>query len=143
MTAGLLVFGAGVGAYSGELRDSYPGGAGTAAVACAAGAFGVALAPLDSPLGGAVHATVAGLTYVSLAAVPLLASRSQAARGQLQAATVSIVAGLATAACLAASTMLAERTGLWQRLGFLIGDAWLIASALRRLQAKPNCTEQR
>jgi hypothetical protein len=43
--------------------------------------------------------------------------------------------GLATAACLVASTVVDDRTGLWQRLGFVIGDAWLIGSALGLLRS--------
>ena len=136
MTAGLLVFGVGVGAYARELRDAHPGGAGTAALACAVGSLGVAATPLESSLGGTPHAVVASLTYASLAAVPLLAARSLRSQGRSGAARMSIAAGLATGACLVASTVPSAHTGLWQRLGFVIGDAWLIGSALQLLRTR-------
>jgi hypothetical protein len=96
----------------------------------AAATIGIAATPLDSPVGGLPHAVAAGIAYASLAATPLLSAPSLAAAGQRKAAVVSLLAGGATAACLGASAVVEARTGLWQRTGFLIGDAWLIASAI-------------
>lgn len=129
MTAGLVALGAGVALYSSELRAAVPGGAGTAALVSAAASIGIAATPMDSAVGGRPHAVAAGLTYVSLAVTPLLASRPLS-REHAGLATVSAVAGLATGSCLAMSTISTARRGLWQRLGLTIGHGWLAASAL-------------
>lgn len=129
MTAGLVALGAGVAVYSGELRRALPGPAGTAALVTAAASIGIAATPMESSVGGAPHVVAAGLTYASLAATPLLASRALAAQGR-RGATVATVAGVATGGCLAASVMTKTRTGLWQRLGLTIGHAWIAASAV-------------
>jgi hypothetical protein len=129
MTAGFLAYGAGVGLYAAELRAGLSAPAAGAALLSVLGTAGIAATPLDSALGGAPHAAAAGLTYASLAAVPLLASRSLAGRGRTVEASASVAVGLATGACLLASLVDDAHTGLWQRLGLTLGDVWLIASA--------------
>ena len=74
MTAGFLVFGAGVIAFGAALRVVCPGRAWTAAVATAACTIGVAATPLGGWSGDAAHATFAGAGYVTLVALPVLAA---------------------------------------------------------------------
>jgi len=128
MTAGLVALGAGLAAYSGELRKALPGGAGTAALISAAASIGIAATPMESVVGGRPHVIAAGLTYASLAATPLIASRSLAP-DHPRLATASAAAGVAAGACLAMSTISTTRTGMWQRMGLTIGHTWLVASA--------------
>ncbi|MDQ2651292.1 MAG: DUF998 domain-containing protein [Actinomycetota bacterium] len=138
MTAGLLVFAAGVTGLAAELRRSPAmGDAWIPALITAGGAVGIALTPLDSSLGGAAHGTAAGVSYASLALVPLLASRALRATGRRRLAGASLAAGLVCAGSLAASVLVDDRTGLWQRLGLTTGDVWLMASAVA-LTLRPN-----
>jgi hypothetical protein len=129
MTAGLVAVGLGIGAYSRELRRVLPGNAGTAALVTAAATIGIAATPMESSVGGAPHVVAAGLTYASLAATPLLASRSLSDE-HYRGASLAAVAGVAAGACLVASVATKTRTGLWQRLGFTIGHAWIAGSAV-------------
>jgi hypothetical protein len=129
MTAGLIAVGLGIGAYSSELRRALPGHAGTAALVTAAATIGIAATPMESSVGGAPHVVAAGLTYASLAATPLLASRSLSDEHR-HGVGVATMAGVAAGACLAASVGTKKRTGLWQRLGFTIGHTWIAASAV-------------
>lgn len=134
MTAGLVVFAAGVGAYAPVLRSRSPGAA-RAATITAAATLGIAALPLGGLGGDGPHATAAGLAYAALAATPLLAGRAALARGDRRAAAVSIATGLTVAAALTASIVWPHQTGLAQRLGLTIGDAWIIASAVTALRA--------
>jgi hypothetical protein len=129
MTAGLVALGAGVAVYSGELRRALPGPAGTAALVTAVATIGIAATPMESSVGGTPHVIAAGLTYASLAATPLLASRSLSAQHR-RGGTVSAMAGLVAGTCLTVSATTKTRTGLWQRLGLTVGHAWIAASAL-------------
>lgn len=129
MTAGFVAYGAGVGVYAAELRAGLSVPAANAALLNVLGTAGIAATPLDSALGGVPHAVAAGLSYASLAAVPLLASGSLAGQGRATLARASVAVGVATGACLLASLVDDAHTGLWQRLGLTLGDLWLVASA--------------
>lgn len=137
MTAGLAAFSIGVGLYAEQLRQSLSSRTGAAALVSAAGAAGIAATPLGSPLGGAPHAIAAGISYVALVAMPLLAARPLAVRGAAAAAMASAAAGLAAGAVLAAS-LVADRAGLWQRAGLTVADAWLITSAVVVARQSPR-----
>ena len=93
--------------------------------------FGIALAPLGvSPEGDRLHAVVAGLGYLALAATapsaaPALARRSRA----LAAASVGV--GAISFGSLIASLLGPDETsGFWQRAGITTTDAWLITIGL-------------
>lgn len=129
MSAGLVAFGAGVSLYAAELAVAVPGKAAAAAATTAAATIGIALTPLGSAVGGTAHAIAAGLAYSGLAATPVLAAKTLAAQGRTTAAKASTLAGVATAALLLASVASPSRTGLLQRVGLTIGDAWIVASA--------------
>lgn len=128
MTIGFVVFGVGVIAFGFALRAVLPGRAWMAAVATAACTLGVAATPLGGWSGDAAHATFAGLGYATLVALPLLAAGPLARAGHSAWARLSILTGAFSATCLAAST-LGPLHGLWQRLGLIAGDVWIVATA--------------
>jgi hypothetical protein len=114
MTVGLLGYAVGVGAYSRTL----PGRLAPVAAVNAAAAIAIAATPLDSMAGGTPHAIAAGVSYASLAALPLLAGHRVVAAASATALVLSLVDD--------------AHTGLWQRTGLTVGHAWLAAGALRR-----------
>ena len=128
MTAGFIAFGVGLPVYAFALRRAVEGPAWVAAAATGVATLGVAAFPLDGPAGDGAHAIAAGLGYATLAASPLLAARPLGRAGSRRWSNFSLAAGLASAACLAATTA-GPATGLFQRLGLTIGDAWVVASA--------------
>ena len=80
------------------------------------------------PLGGdydSSHGVAAAAGYLTLAAIPLVAS--------LRGVRLSALVGLACGACLLASVVV-SRDGLLQRLGLTIGHLWIVASALELLR---------
>lgn len=129
MTAGFLAFGAGVGLYAPQLRR-VAGGSAVAAAVTAAATVGIAATPLGGSLGDGPHAVAAGIAYTALAATPLLAVRKLHATGHPALSATSAATGLAIGALLAASAILPQGTGLAQRAGLTLGDAWIIASAI-------------
>lgn len=129
MTSGMVAFGLGVPAYASSLRESVPGPAWTTAVGTGLATLGVAAAPLGaSPATDAVHVGLAALAYATLAATPLLGARALAGSGHQLAARLSVATGVASGACLAA-TAIGPASGLLQRIGLTLGDAWLVATA--------------
>jgi hypothetical protein len=130
MTAGFVGFGVGVPVYAVALRASIPGPAWKTAVATGLATLGVAAIPLDvSSTTDLVHGGLATLGYVTLAATPVMAGRALAASSHGRAAAASVVTGVASGLCLAA-TALGSAHGLLQRVGLSLGDAWLVASAV-------------
>lgn len=127
MSAGFVAFGLAVPAYGWALRRSLPGPAWTTAVATGLATLGVAAFPLDGPVGDTPHAIAASLGYATLAATPLLAARPLHRSGRNSWAAASVVAGVASGICLAA-TVAGPATGLLQRTGLGIGDLWLAAT---------------
>jgi len=136
MTAGFIAFGLGVPAFGLALRKACPGPAWMSAVATGIATLGVAAFPLgDGP--DTAHAVCAGAGYATLAAVPLLAAPSL--RGAT-AQRISVAAGVASAVALAATTV-GTASGLWQRIGLTVGDAWIVATALRMVAGTmPPCS---
>lgn len=143
MTAGFVAFGAGVGIYAPALRAALPGGAAAAAALSAAGTLGVAVTPLGSSLGGTPHATAAALAYSGLALSPLLGARSLARVGRRREALVATVIGVTAGVALCASVLLTDGTGLAQRAGLTMGDAWIVATAAAILREHgPSSTKR-
>jgi|tagenome__1003787_1003787.scaffolds.fasta_scaffold20748028_1 hypothetical protein len=128
MTAGFIVFGAGVIAFGVALRATLAGPAWMAAVATAICTLGVAATPLGGWSGDAAHAACAGAGYVTLVALPLLAAQPLARGGLITAARGSVAVGVVSGACLLAST-LGPAHGFWQRLGLTVGDVWIVIVA--------------
>jgi hypothetical protein len=138
MTTALVAYAVGLGVYAGQLRDDLSRPVAVAATLNVIGTIGIAATPLDSALGGVPHAAAAGLSYISLGALPALAAVPLARQGHRRSARLSAVAGACTLAALAMSAFGPDRTGLWQRTGLTLGDAWLIGSALWLLGRRPG-----
>lgn len=129
MTAGLVAFGAGVGAYAPALHAALPGGAGPAVAASAAASLGIALFPLGTDLGDGPHAAAAAVAYLSLAATPVLGARTLIVRGKRRDAYLSIAAGIMIGVSLLASVLASQGVGLAQRIGLTVADVWIVATA--------------
>lgn len=130
MTAGFVCFGVGVPVYGLTLRRELPGRAWLAAVASGSATLGVAAFPLDvSSTIDRVHGGFAVAGYITLAMVPLLASRTLWRQGHRRATAASLIVAMTSGACLAA-TAVGPAHGLFQRLGLTIVDGWLVASAI-------------
>lgn len=121
MTAGMVALGAGMGLYGLAVRPRP-----TWWLPVANGAITLAVAAL--PLGGGVdgaHGLAAGAGYLTLAAIPVVVGGRR-----LLPAAVSAVSG----ACLLL-TVVADRDGLFQRIGLTVAQAWIVASALGLLRS--------
>lgn len=132
MTAGLLLFAGGLGAYAVALKDEVPGTAWVAASVSAASSVGIAATPLEGPWGDVPHATAAGIAYSSLVALVLLGAAPVAERaGRPGVVPLSRVVAAVSALCLAGNAFGPESaTGLFQRVGLTVGHAWIASSAL-------------
>jgi hypothetical protein len=130
MTAGFVVFGLSLPAFGWSLRATLPGRAWLAAAATGLSTLAVAATPLDhSAMVDRLHAISAGIGYVTLAATPLLAAAPLLARGHRRLALCGVAAGIASAIALALG-LTGLPTGLFQRIGLTVGDAWIIAAAV-------------
>jgi hypothetical protein len=129
MTAGFVAFGVGVPLFAVALRDALPGPAWISATATGVATLGVAALPLDGWAGDTAHGVAAGVGYVTLAGVPLLAAGPLGTLGHRRAARASTVLGVAALTCLALTTV-DEHAGLFQRLGLTLGDLWLVTAAV-------------
>lgn len=131
MTAGFLGFSVGVGAFAAvALRASSPGVAWVAAIGSSLATAAVAALPLDAGVDG-LHGLAAGTGYLALVAVPALATPGLRRGGRPIEAGVALgVAGVAAVALLG-SVVVDGSTGLLQRLGLTILDAWVVVTAAR------------
>ena len=120
MTAALLALGAGMVVYGLALR---PSRAWVLPVVNGMATLAVAALPLDGA-DDTAHGVVAGLGYVTLAAIPVAVGR----RSRLSMVT-SVVSGL----CLLASVVVAT-DGLYQRTGLTVAHLWVVVSALGSLR---------
>ncbi|HVM01925.1 MAG TPA: DUF998 domain-containing protein [Acidimicrobiales bacterium] len=136
MTAGLVAFGVGLPLYGTALRAALPGPAWAFATATGLATLGVAAVPLGSPARDAAHGVVAGAAYATLAATPLAASRPLARSGCRRLARSGAWAGTISAASLLATTA-GPASGLFQRVGLTVADAWIAASAVALLRGGP------
>jgi uncharacterized protein DUF998 len=119
MTAAFVAFSAGLSLYALAAREHLSPRVAALAAANALATLGVAAFPLEGFGGSAGHAIAAGTGYVTLAAMPIVSGR----RG-------GWAWSLAIAAALAASAAGTDRTGLFQRTGLTLGDAWIVGTAL-------------
>ena len=126
MTAALVVLGTGMMLYGLAVRQErwWP-----LPVMNGLATFAVAALPLGGDYDSS-HGVAATAGYVTLAAIPLVAS--------LRGVRLSALIGLACGVCLLASVVV-SRDGLFQRLGLTIGHLWIIASA-RELLRHPSST---
>lgn len=133
MTAGFVAFGVLVPVYARGLGRALRS-SGTRAAATLAGLATLAVAALPlSAAGGqpvdALHAVAAGTGYLGQVLAPLLGGLAM--QGRARAASWA-VSGLA-AGCLVGSLALPEATGLLQRTGLTVVDAWFVVLAVRLL----------
>jgi hypothetical membrane protein len=130
MTVGFVTFGLALPAHAWALRSSIGGRAWITATATGLATLAVAAAPLDrSDALDRWHGVFAGIGYVTLAATPLLAASPLLAAGHRRLAGSGIAAGITSALALALTTTTLP-TGLFQRVGLTVSDAWIVASAL-------------
>lgn len=126
MTAGFVAFGIGVPLFGLALRGQ-GNRAWTTAVATGLATLGVAATPLEtSKTVDLLHGAFATVGYATLAATPWLGAPALAPRLSKAAAVVS-------AGALAA-TVAGPAHGLFQRIGLTVGDAWIVAMAVRLLR---------
>jgi len=95
--------------------------------------LGVAAFPLGASYGDGPHAVAAVTGYVAMALTPLLAARHLS--GRLQRGSRAV--GLLSAALLTA-TAFGHATGLLQRTGLGVVDAWFVVMAVRELRLAPS-----
>ena len=130
MTAGFVTFGLSLPVYAWALRSTVAGRAWITATATGLATLAVAAAPLDrSDTVDRLHGLFAGIGYLTLAATPLLAAPRLLAMGHRRLARAGIAAGVTSAIALALTTT-GLPTGLFQRVGLTVSDAWIITTAL-------------
>jgi len=130
MTGGFVTFGLALPVYAWALRSTVPGRAWITATATGLSTLAVAAAPLDrSDTVDRLHGIFAGIGYLTLAATPLLAAPPLLAMGHRRLARSGIAAGITSAIALALTTT-GLPTGLFQRVGLTVSDAWIVATAL-------------
>ncbi len=136
MTAGFVAFGLGLPTYAAALRQVVPGPAWITATVTGLSTIGVALAPLDhSSTVDALHAALAALGYVTLAATPLLAYRPLMRNGHRRLARTGAIVGAVSGTALLLSQG-GTWSGLFQRVGLTVGDVWIVASAVSILSGR-------
>jgi hypothetical protein len=140
MTAGFVGFGVLLPVFAQRLPGLLGAGSALRTSATLAGLSTLAVAafPLQETEGGAgdvLHAAAAGIGYLAMAATPLLASRPLISSGRRTAGAASAAVGAVSAAALLASVTVGP-TGLWQRVGLGVVDAWFATVALWALRAE-------
>jgi hypothetical membrane protein len=123
MTAGFVGFGVLAPAWARTLPTR---ALRTSVTVAGAGTLAVAALPLGASWGDGPHAAAAAVSYVAMAATPVLGA--QVLGGRLARAT-----GVASGLMLAGS-LLGHYDGLLQRAGLGVVDAWIAATALRQLR---------
>jgi hypothetical membrane protein len=126
MTAGFVAFGVGVPLYARALRAAVAGSAWIAAVITGLATLGVAATPLGRF--DTAHGVFAVVGYASLAMTPLLAAPTFRRAGADGWAHASIACGAGSAVFLMTSSFVRGH-GAAQRLGLLVTDAWIVATA--------------
>lgn len=129
MTAALLAYGAAVAVGAVGLRDTALRRCWPLALANGLATVAVAATPLDhSSTVDLLHGLSATVGYLTITAVPLVAVGPLRRQGCPRAAALSVLAGAVSGGCLVL-TASAEAKGLFQRVGLLSGDVWLVAAA--------------
>ncbi|MCU1591009.1 MAG: hypothetical protein JWP11_2265 [Frankiales bacterium] len=138
MTAGFVGFGVLLPVFAQRLPRLLSAGSSLRVTATVAGLSTLAVAafPLQHEPGGtgdARHAVAAGVGYLAMAASPALAVGPLLRSGRRTAAGASAAVSAVSAAALVASVTTAH-TGLWQRVGLGVVDAWFASVALWALR---------
>ena len=127
------------------LRRSVVRAAWPAAVVNGVALIGVAATPIHrSNVVDGLHGLAATVAYLSLAAMPLLASKGLRQAGHRVAATLSVVVGMASLGSFLLAWVSADG-GLFQRTGSTVGDVWILAVGLAILfgpLARPLTSER-
>jgi hypothetical membrane protein len=130
MTAGMITFGLALPVFAWALRSTVSGRAWTTATVTGVATLAVAVTPLDrSDTIDRLHGMFAGIGYLTLAATPLLAAGPLRAMGHVRLARCGVAAGIVSAVALAL-TATDLPTGLFQRVGLTVSDAWVVATAI-------------
>ena len=134
MTAGFVGFGLLLPVFARSLPSVLSAGPALRRTATVAGVSTllVAALPLQREAGGtgdALHAAAAGIGYLAMAASPALAVRPLWGEGRRSAAVTSAAVSAVSAGALVAS-LTTGPTGLWQRVGLGVVDAWFAAVAV-------------
>lgn len=128
MTTGMVVFGIAIVLYAQALRSAVRSRSWIGATVTGLATIAVAALPLDhSDAVDDLHGVAAGVGYVSLALVPLLAVRPLIAAGQRQLGLAGGVLGAISAIALPIS-LAVDANGLFQRIGLTASDLWIVAS---------------
>ena len=138
MSAGMVAFGLLLPVFAQRLPRLLGAGTGLRTSMTVAGLSTVAVAalPLQREAGGtgdALHAVAAGIGYLAMAASPALGAVGLARTGRRNAAVASAAVSVACLAGLAASLTVGP-TGLWQRAGLGVVDAWFATCAVWSLR---------
>ena len=138
MTAGFVGFGVLLPVFARRLPSLVGAGRALRISATVAGVSTLAVAalPLQREAGGpgdALHAAAAGVGYLAMAVSPALAVRPLARSGRRTAAGASAAVSAVSVAALVASRTTGS-TGLWQRIGLGVVDAWFAAVAVQGLR---------
>ena len=130
MTAGFVIFGVSLPIFSLALRSTVGGLAPFTAATTGVATLAVAASPLDhSATIDSLHGLFATVGYVTLAATPVLAASPLASSGHRRLAHFGVAAGVTSAVALAL-TPTTLPTGLFQRIGLTVSDAWIVATAI-------------
>ena len=130
MTAGLLTFGFGVGAFAVSATSVLGARTALALAATAASTLAVAALPLgSSDAVDSLHGLAAGFGYITLVLAPIAARKPLRRMGRQRLAAAGVLASTIAAVSLAASLTSAP-TGLFQRLGIASVDIWIVAVAV-------------
>lgn len=138
MTAGFVAFGVLLPVFARELPGLLGTGPGLRRSATVAGlsTLAVAALPLQREQGGvedSLHAAAAGVGYLAMALSPALAVGALSRSGRRTAAWGSALVSAVSAASLVLSLTVGP-TGLWQRIGLGVVDAWFAAVAVSGLR---------
>ena len=138
MTAGFVGFGVLLPLFARELPDLLDAGPTLRRSATLAGVstLFVAALPLqvtEGGLGDTLHAVAAGTGYLAMAATPAIAAVALKRSGRRTAAAASAAVSAVSAASLVVSVT-SGPTGLWQRVGLGVVDAWFAGVAVWALR---------
>jgi hypothetical membrane protein len=145
MTAGFVGFGVLLPVFARELPRRIGAGSGLRATMTVAGVSTLAVAafPLQREPGGSgdlLHAASAGIGYLAMAAAPAVAAGPLSRSGRRTAARASVAVSAVSTAALVASITTGP-TGLWQRVGLGVVDAWYAAAALSMLRVSEDTVQ--
>lgn len=130
MTVGFVIYGAAVLAGSAAVRRSPLHRAWPFVAVNALATLAVAATPLDhSDRVDLLHGVFATIGYASITLVPLVSAGPLRRLGHRGAADLSVVAGVVSGLCLAATTVSASK-GAFQRGGLGAGDLWLLTTGI-------------